>query len=460
MKIDIAQKLTTIKNIHFVGIGGISMSALALVMKQNGYNISGSDLCKSNITDDLECKGVNFYIGHRAENIKGSELVVYTTAVKVDNPELLKAMKQKIPIIERAVLLGYLIDLFKFSIGISGTHGKTTITSMISHIALEAKIDPTIMVGGELATINGNYRIGKSQYLIFEACEYSNSFLNFKPFISVVSNIDADHLDFFKNLDDIINSFKIYCDNTKENGIIIANSDDKNVLKAIEGTNKRIVSFGLENANFTAKDINYDRGNASFKVFYNGNFLTDICLNVPGMHNVLNSLSAIATAHTLGIDILSMKNGLFAFKGTKRRFEFKYKINGITIVDDYAHHPSEIIATLNATKNMDYKRIICIFQPHTYTRTLHLLKDFAKALSLADKVILAKIYPAREKDIYNISSNNICELMNNSIYIEKFNDIAEHIKLLAKDGDLIITMGAGDINKVADMINNKLSAID
>lgn len=460
MKIDIANILKTIKNIHFVGIGGISMSALALVMKQNGYNISGSDLNKSNLTDDLVCKGINFYIGHKAENIKGSELIVYTAAVKIDNPELLKAIKEKIPIIERAVLLGYLIDLYKYPIGISGTHGKTTATSMIASIALTAKIDPTIMVGGELSSINGNYRIGNSPYFIFEACEYSNSFLNFKPFISVILNIDADHLDFFINLDDIINSFKIYCNNTKENGIIIANTDDENVLKAIQGTHKKVVSFGFNNADFTAKDINFIKGYPSFKVYYKGDFLTDITLNVPGIHNVLNSLSAIATAFLIGIDILSIKNGLFAFNGTKRRFELKYKVNGITIIDDYAHHPSEIIATLNAANNMGYKRVICIFQPHTYTRTLHHLKNFASSLSLANKIILAKIYPAREKDIYNISSNNICALIDNSVYFEKFEDIANYISTLAKDGDLIITMGAGDINKVADMIYEKLSAID
>ncbi len=454
---DLIHALDKIKKIHFIGIGGISMSALAVVMAQKGYSISGSDMNESKALDVLRQAGAKIYLGHKKENMIGADLVVYTAAVKEDNEELAEAKKLGIMAIERSALLGYVIDQYKLSIGVSGTHGKTTVTSMISTILLDAKKDPTIMVGGDLPIIGGNLRVGESEYLVFESCEYSNSFLNFKPFASVILNIEADHLDFFKDLEDIINAFSKYALNTKEGGFIVANVEDENVLKAVKNSNCRIVTFGIDKGDYTAENIIYEDGYASYGLIYQGEKIANIKLNVPGKHNVLNSLAAFAATYILGVDVKNIEEGLKLFTGTKRRFELKYKVKGITIVDDYAHHPTEIEATLKTAKTMKFNRVICVFQPHTYTRTKSLLDDFVKVLTLADIPILAKIYPAREQDIYNVSSKDIADKIEGSIYLDNFESITDYLKENAKEGDLILTMGAGDITNLGEQIFNALS---
>lgn len=448
--------LDKIKKIHFIGIGGISMSALAVVMAGKGYSISGSDLNESKALDVLRQAGAKIFLGHKKENIIGAELIVYTAAVKEDNEELIEAKRTGVMAIERSALLGYVIDKYKLSIGISGTHGKTTVTSMISAILLEAKKDPTIMVGGELPMIGGNLRVGQSESLVFESCEYSNSFLNFKPFVSVILNIEADHLDFFKDLDDIVAAFSKYALNTKNDGFIVANAEDENVLKAIEASNCKIITFGIAKGDFTAKNISYENGLAEYDLIFGGEKISNIKLNVPGKHNVLNSLAAATAAYSLGINVKNIGEGLKLFTGTKRRFELKYKVKGITIVDDYAHHPTEIEVTLKTAKTMNFKRVICVFQPHTYTRTKSLLDDFVKVLSLADLPILAKIYPAREQDIYNVSSKDIADKIEGCLNLDNFGSITDYLKENAKEGDLILTMGAGDITNLGELIYNEL----
>lgn len=453
---DFSKFLNSIRRIHFVGIGGISMSAIATVMSQKGYAVSGSDMKDSETLDELKKTGIKIFVGHNGQNIEGAELLIYTSAVKSDNPELIEAGIKGIPAIERAVMLGCLIDKYKLPIGICGTHGKTTTTSMIASILLQAEKDPTVMVGGELPLINGNFRTGSSPYFVFESCEYSNSFFNFRPLVSVFLNIEADHLDFFKDLDDIINSFKKYSQNTKKSGVIIANAEDMNVTAALEGTDCKVLSFGIEKGDFTAKNIIFENGCASFDVYSNDSLYAKITLNVPGIHNVYNALASCAAAFSLGIDGETAAKGLLKFKGAKRRFELKYKTKGITIIDDYAHHPSEIMSVLSSAKRMGFKRIICIFQPHTYSRTRFLFDDFAKVLSGFDKVILADIYAAREKNTYGISSKDLALKIRNSSYFESFEEIADFVKSAAKEGDLIITMGAGDIYKTADLINDRI----
>ena len=429
------------------------MSALALLMLNRGCTVSGSDMNSSEIINVLSEKGAIINIGHRAENISNCDLVVYTSAVKNDNPELIEAKSRGIEAVERAVLLGTVMKSYEFPIGVCGTHGKTTVTSMISSILLESGENPTIAVGANLPQIGGNLNIGTDKYFVFESCEYCNSFLNFYPYISVFTNIEEDHLDFFKDIDDIINSFHKYSLNTHENGIIVYNSDKPNVIKAIENTELKKISFGINSGDIKAENIIYVNGCGCFEIILpNGEKLT-VNLQIPGEHNIYNAVAAITAANCLGIPAEAIKAGLESFTGATRRFELKYRTDDFTIIDDYAHHPSEIEATLTAAKKMGYTNVICIFQPHTYTRTKALLGDFGKALSIADKVILSNIYPAREKDIYNISSNDLAAKIEGAKVFETFEEIADYVKTIRKSGDLIITMGAGDIFKVEPLLH-------
>ena len=438
-------------NIHMIGIGGISMSALAHMLMDAGYSISGSDSKSSNLTDDLAAKGAQIYIGQSADNIKSPDLVCYTAAISNDNPELKKARTLGVPVIERAELLGELMTFYKYPIAIAGTHGKTTTTSMMSLVLLAADLDPTILVGGELPQIGGNLRIGKKDYLSFEACEYVESFLHFKPFLSIITNVEEDHLDYFSDINHIISSFQKFASLTSPSGCIIVCLDNNHIPSVVQNVDKKVISYGLNNkaADYTAENVSYNnKGLPTFDVYHNGEFVINLSMNVGGEHNIQNALAITAASEFLKIPKDAIKKGLEEFTGTKRRFEKLGKVNGCEIVDDYAHHPTEIEVTLKAAKAMNYKKITVVFQPHTYSRTKALLNDFAKVLPLADQVLIADVYPAREKYDGTIHSCDLASLIPNSIYMSDMNAIARYLKENLKDGELLITMGAGDVNKI------------
>lgn len=446
--------------VHFIGIGGISMSGLAEILLQKGYRVSGSDMKASEITLKLQSMGAEIYIGHKAENVVNSDLVVYTAAIAQDNEELLNARKLNIPLMTRAEFLGKIMNGHKYNVAVSGTHGKTTTTSMLSHIAVHADLDPTILVGGELDLINGNVRTGSSEYFITEACEYKKSFLSFFPYIGIILNIDADHLDFYKDLDEIEDAFYNFAKLIPDDGYLIANNEDERIQNIIKKVNCSIITFGLTSGDFTAASIVFDSlGNAAFDVVHNNNVIGKVHLNVPGKHNILNALASLSCAYILKIPMDSALKGLETFGGTHRRFEIKGVKNGITVIDDYAHHPTEIKATLNAALNFPHNRIFCVFQPHTYSRTLALLNDFSKSFFNADTLLLADIYAAREKDTGIISSkvlgDKIRELGVKCTNFNDFNSIVQYLNKEVSSGDIILTIGAGDINKVGEMFLNK-----
>lgn len=448
----------TNKKIHFIGIGGISMSGLAEILLNNGYKVSGSDRDESELTYNLRKKGAEIYIGHSSDNINNVDLVVYTAAIPEDNPELVIAKELNIPIMDRAEFLGHVMNGHKYNIAISGTHGKTTTTSMISHITLSANLDPTILVGGNLDAINGNVRVGNSEYFITEACEYKASFLKFYPYIGIILNIEADHLDFYKDIEDIQNTFIKFAKIIPKDGFLVVNADDKRCLSVAEKVNCNIITFGINNGHIRAKNIVYNNGCPTFDVYNKEDKLFTLALNVPGDHNILNSLASIGGSLALNIDKEYILNGLSTFHGTHRRFEFKGKTNGITVIDDYAHHPTEIKAALNAAKNFPHKRIFCVFQPHTYSRTITLFNEFVDSFSNADTLLLADIYAAREKDLGIVSSDalgtKIREKGVDCKNFHSFNDITKFLQTELRDGDLLITVGAGDVYKVGEMFLN------
>ena len=455
------------EHIYFIGIGGISMSGLAQILVEEGFKISGSDMKESAMTRALEDKGIRIFYGQKAENITSLgniNAVVYTAAVHPDNPEFVAAKNAGIPMLTRAELLGQIMKEYELPVAVSGTHGKTTTTSMLSKILLEAETDPTLSIGGIFSDIGGNIRVGKSEYFVTEACEYTNSFLSFFPKISIISNIDADHLDFFKDLDDIRHSFRKFAELLPEDGTLVINGEIDNVEEITGGLKCSIITYGSTSAyDYYPTDITYDdHGNPSFTAHLPGGKELEITLSVPGIHNVYNALSAIAVANILNIEESKIVSALDAFHGTGRRFEYKGEIGGVTIIDDYAHHPTEIRATLTAAQNYPHSKIWCVFQPHTYTRTKALMNEFAEALSLADHVILADIYAAREKDNLGISSrtlrDKIVELGHECNYFpttENFNEIEKFLLQNCTKGDLLITMGAGDVVKIGDELLGK-----
>ncbi|ADZ22266.1 UDP-N-acetylmuramate--L-alanine ligase [Clostridium acetobutylicum EA 2018] len=448
------------KKIHFIGIGGVSMSGLAEILLERGFKVSGSDMNGSPMIDKLKEHGAEIYLGHNEKNINNVDIVVYTAAIPEDNPELIYARKNNISLMTRAEFLGSLMKGHKYNIAISGTHGKTTTTSMVSHIALTEDVDPTILVGGNLDIINGNVLAGKSDYFITEACEYKASFLEFYPYIGVILNIDADHLDYYKNIDDIENTFAKFVNLIPKEGYLIANADDKRVARVASNATCNVVSFGIDNGDIRAKNISFNEsGFSSFDVYKSSELLFNIKLNVPGKHNILNALSAIASALTLKISHKSIIDGLKSFKGTHRRFEIKGVKNGITVIDDYAHHPTEIKATLDAAKNYPHNKIYCVFQPHTYSRTLSLFDDFSNSFSGVDELVLADIYAAREKDTGVVSSLKLSEAINKngvkSSNLHSFEDIVNYFKSKLNDGDILLTVGAGDVFKIGEMFLSK-----
>ncbi len=438
--------------VFFCGIGGISMSGLAEILKGRGFTVSGSDRQKSELTDHLEQTGIRVFIGQKAENVTDDiDVFVYTAAIKNGHPELEKARQLNLPMLTRAELLGRIMKNYKIPVAISGTHGKTTVTGMISQILLANESDPTVTIGGMLRTIGGNIRIGGPEYFVTEACEYTNSFLNFFPKISVILNIEEDHMDFFKDIDDIRSSFRRFASLTPPDGAVIIGNDIPGKDKVIEGLSCRVVTFGSDShADYYPEDIKTDEnGNTSFTC--KGDAFS---LLIPGIHNVLNAVAAIAACDKMGIPRESIRKGLAEYPGTDRRFEYRGTLNGVRIVDDYAHHPSEIRATLLAAKSQPHKKLWVIFQPHTYSRTKAFLPEFAEALSLADSVILTDIYAARETDNLGISPRDIVsglqKLHTESRYIGPFQEIEEFVKKNCAQGDLLITMGAGDVVTIAD----------
>ncbi|MBZ9609593.1 UDP-N-acetylmuramate--L-alanine ligase [Clostridium estertheticum] len=446
------------KKVHFIGIGGISMSGLAEILIKNNYTVSGSDMNSSHITNKLKEKGVQIYIGHNGDNINTADLVVYTAAISPENPEYIKAKELNIPLIDRAEFLGQIMKGHKYNVAVAGTHGKTTTTSMLAHIILKEDVDPTILVGGELDAIGGNVLAGNSDYFITEACEYKASFLKFFPYIGTILNIDADHLDYYKDINHIKDTFIKFINIIPKEGYLVANVEDENVKTILHNHNYNcsILTYGINNGILKAKDISYNElGCATFDVYKEGHRLFQINLNVPGRHNVLNALASIGTALILNFSENSITRGLSSFKGTHRRFELKGIKNGVTVIDDYAHHPTEIKATLSATKNYPHNKIYCVFQPHTYSRTLSLFEDFSDSFYDMDNLILADIYAAREKDTGVISSNmlgdRIREKSVNCINLHSFDEIVDHLNNNLKEGDILLTMGAGDIVKIGEM---------
>ena len=456
-------QLRLFRNIHMRGIGGTSMSGIAEMLKHWGFHVTGSDDNASELTNKLISKGIPVTIGYDYENVTKASLVVYTAAIKEDDPELLQARALNIPIVERGDFLGEITKAFEQTICVSGTHGKTTTTSMISLCFMEAGLDPSVQVGAILKQLNGNSRIGNSEYFILEACEYVESFLSFFPKTEIILNIDNDHLDYFENLEHIINSFEKYVKLLPEDGLLVVNSDDPNCSTLSKIANSRIVTFALDtnNANFVARNISYNsNGFPTFDVYFNNNFYKTVSLSVPGKHNVFNALACIATCHTYGIDKQTITTALKKFTGAHRRYEFVGTINkNISVFDDYAHHPTELHALAEATKQKKHNNAWIIFQPHTYSRTKNLLHDFAKSLAPFDNIIITDIYAAREKNTYGISAQDlvteITKIGRKATYMSNYEEIAKYIRSHTINNDIVLTVGAGTISNLAQMIVDK-----
>lgn len=442
--------------VHFVGIGGVSMSALAEVCLFHGLAVRGSDMRSGLYTERLCALGVDVRIGHCAENVTGADVVIRTSAIKDDNPEISRARELGIPVLERAEAWGIIMDDFPEVVCVSGTHGKTSTTAMMTCIALAADRDPEVMIGADMREIGGVLRIADGDLFIAEACEYCDSFLNFKPTVAIVLNVEEDHLDYFSGIDDIIRSFSKFVSGTKPGGIAVVNADDENAVTAVKLSGKKFVTFGLsENADVTARDIRFVDGFPSFTLVKNGAELVKMRLSVLGEHNIKNALAAAAASLSMGISPEVIAKALAAFTGVGRRMEYKGSFNGAKVYDDYAHHPSEVETTIRAVRRAHEGRIICIFQPHTYTRTAALKEGFASALALADEVILADIYAAREKNTIGITSAAIGERMQNARCISGFDAIVSALESEVHEGDFVLTMGAGDIYKVGEMLCDK-----
>ncbi len=446
-------------HIYFIGIGGISMSGLAEVVLKEGFCVSGSDGRESELTDKLASHGAKIYIGQKAENITDDvDLVVYTAAIHPDNPEWRAAEALGLPMLSRAEFLGQLMENYAESVAVAGTHGKTTTTSMIAHVMLAAEADPTISVGGMLKAIGGNIRVGNSATFLSEACEYTNSFLHFHPKYTVILNIEEDHMDFFKDLDDIRHSFTRFAANTKSGGKVIINSAIDKYEEICADTDADIVTFGMGgDEDYSLTDLAYDRmGCASFVCLIHGKQAGYVSLMVPGSHNVANALAAIACATEAGFSMETIARGLHSFTGTDRRFEFKGRYHDADVIDDYAHHPSEIRATLTTAKGLPHERVVCVFQPHTYTRTKAFWNEFADALSLADMVVLADVYAARETDTLGVDCADLAREIGRrgteSYYFPSFEEIEKFLSKKIVNNDLLITMGAGDVYLIGESL--------
>lgn len=450
---EIERKLSGKHAVYFLGIGGITMSSLAHTTALRGFKVGGSDRALSPLTDKLAAEGITVYEGHRAEQLDGYDALVYTVAVREDTPELVRAKECGIPVISRADYLGYLMRSYTHRVGLSGMHGKSTATSMTTEVFLAADADPTVISGAELSSIDGAYRLGGKENFIFESCEYMDSFLDFYPTVAVVLNLELDHVDFFKDLAHVKRSFRAYIEKTRGCGCAVLNADDENVMDMAKDFTGSILTFGVKNeADIMAKNISYENGVASFDLCH-GSMKKHVCLSVSGEHNVYNALAAAACAILCGLPSQCIAKGLANFRGAKRRLEYKGTLSGAKVYDDYAHHPTEIAATLRTAKQMGASRVICVYQPHTYSRTKGLYKGFVEALRLADTAILADIYAARETDTLDVSSEQLArDISKNALYFDSFEKIADYLKATAKTGDMILTMGAGNITGLSKLL--------
>ena len=440
------------KRAHLVGVGGVSMSPLAQVLHGAGVVVTGSDMHESAEVAHLRTLGIPVTIGHLPESVAGADCVIRTAAVHDDNPEIAAARAAGIPVFERAQAWGALMRHYENALCVAGTHGKTTTTSMCAHIFLAAQRDPSIMIGGVLPALGAGHRVGHGDTIILESCEYCNSFLSFFPTVAVILNVDADHLDFFKDLEDVKHSFRRFAELVPETGFVVADRDDANTMDALAGLDRSTITFGLEDGDVHAADLTWHGGFADFDAMVNGQCYAHVSLSVPGVHNVRNALAACAAAHCLGIPAAAVEEGLRAFHGAGRRFEKKGEFHGAMVYDDYAHHPHELQALLTTAKGLGYQRIICAFQPRTYSRTHELFHDFVEVLKLPDITLLAEIYAARETNTLGISSNDLAREIPGSIYCPTLADVTEQLRRLAQPGDLILTVGAGDIYQAGEAL--------
>ncbi len=444
--------LSDIKRVHMIGIGGSGMCPIAEILHSRGYVLSGSDVNEGDTLNRIKALGIKVFMGHNADNVDGAQLVVYSAAISQENPEIVEAKKRGIPTMERSVVLGALTRQYDNVIGVCGTHGKTTTSSMITQILYLNNMDPSAVIGGRLPLINSNGICGKSDLFVCESCEFVDTFLQISPDISVLLNIDNDHLDYFKTMENLVNSFKKFVGMSK---LCFYNGDDELSSDAADSTSQKI-SFGLGDKNYySARNLSAGKFGFSFDVYKDGKFLESFELRCPGKHNVMNALAAISVCDYLGVPAKGVKSAIEDFVGAGRRFEFYGEFAGFTLADDYAHHPTEIEATLNAAKNLNFKRVIAVFQPFTFSRTALLKDDFIKALSVADKVILTPIMGSREVNTYGITSQDIAAGLNDCTCVDDFESAVDQIVSVAGEGDIVITMGGGDIYKVAHMVRNR-----
>ena len=440
------------KHIHFIGIGGSGMYPLAQILHTKGYYLTGSDNNETETLQAVRDMGIPVYLGQRAENIEGADLIVHTAAIMADNPELIAAKASGVPVLERSELLGIVTSWYDNAICVAGTHGKTTTTSMCTHIMMAAEKDPTVMIGGTLPLLHACHRVGKGNTIIMESCEYYNSFLSLNPTIAVILNIEADHLDFFKDLEDIKHSFRCFAERVPvETGTVIANYDDANTMDALRGIARKVITFGLNaKADVYAQNIVHRGSVSEFDIYHRGNYFARVTLHVPGIHNVRNALAATAAAIVLGVSPNAVKYGLAGFEGAGRRFDFKGKFQGADLYDDYAHHPSELRALLDAVDTLNYQRTIVVFQPHTYSRTAKLFNDFVEQLRRPTIVYLAEIYAAREKNTIGISSADLAAQIPGAKFYPTFAEIERELRRIARPGDIILTVGAGDVFRIGE----------
>ena len=437
------------RRVHLCGIGGVSMSPLAEVLHSMGLRVQGSDMQRSHTVEHLQQLGISIAIGHSAKAIEGAEFLIRTAAVHDDNPEIRAAHEAGIPVFERAEAWGAIMRGYRNAVCIAGTHGKTSTTSMTTHIFMAAQADPTVMIGGTLPLLHSGYRIGAGDTIILESCEYCNSFLHFFPTVAVVLNVEADHLDFFKDLEDIEHSFRRFAQLVPKGGHIIANADDPGAQDALRGLPQFTFALQAE-ADCRAEHIIFTNGLPAFDVVIRGEHYAHVELQVGGRHNIFNALAAASVAYVLGLPGRAVEQGLSTFTGAGRRFEYKGEFNGAKIYDDYAHHPGELRALLNMARGLNYRRIICAFQPHTYTRTKALFPEFVEELKRADQVVLAEIYAAREKNTIGISSADLAKEIPGAVYCPTLAEVTAVLRRLAQPGDLILTVGAGDIYTVGE----------
>ena len=456
---DFERSIKSGKRCHLVGIGGVSMSPLAEILHGMDIEITGSDINDSSVVAKLRSIGIKITIGHFAENISGAGFIIRTAAAREDNVEIKAAREKGIPVFERAQAWGYIMHGYKNAVCVSGVHGKTTTTSMITHILLAADTDPTIMIGGTLPILGSGYRVGKGDVIALESCEYYNSFHCFCPTVAVVLNVDADHLDFFKDIDDLKSSFRKFASLVSDNGHIVCNSDDENTMEALAPLNRELFTFGFgAGARVRGVNTRVTGRTPSIDVIYDGDLFCEITLQIPGIHNLKNALAATAVAIALKLPVKAIVEGLNSYTGTGRRLEYKGDINGAHVYDDYAHHPSELRATLDAVSTLDYKRVILVFQPHTFSRTKALFADFVTELSRPDVTFLAQIYAAREKNDITISSDTLASAVPGARCLVDFPEIADEIAAIAREGDIILTVGAGDIYKVGESLVGNLKS--